>query len=190
MAISNLNLPQPPNTPIGLSPFSPAPTTAAAVQAVSGLSATNIANLGSSFVVAGAVPFTIVRFITNAEFAALNATPIVLLPVAGVGFRWVPWLAQISVVKTVASGGPAPTLRIRYSGTTVDLVTAFATDVANSPRSWFNSSSYANPPINSTTIASLDNLALSVDASSGIGASNATVNLLVTVSKVPVVGYA
>lgn len=181
MPTSSILLPNP-GASIGLQPFSANPTTKQIANV------TNV-NFGASVVVAGGVPFTIERTLTNAELAALSVTPITLLPAPGAGLRWVPLSMSASAIKTVASGGPSPSFRLRWAGNTTDLVTAFVLDLANAPRSFAAFTTRTSPTFASDTAANISNLALQLSASTGIGTSNALVTFWVNVVLQPAGGY-
>jgi hypothetical protein len=172
----------------GFSPFSALMTPGQVAVQAGGLQGLTF-NTGVLVVPAG-VPFTVQKDFTNAQLAALSGTPFNMLPAPGTTFAWQVLYAWAELVKTVASGGPAPTFRIRYTGTTPDLVAAFTADVQNAPRSFFSPSLSAAPGINSTTVAALANLGVDVDLSAGgIGASNATARVGICAFKRSVAGY-
>jgi len=68
--------------------------------------------------------------LSQTDLETLDTNPIILTPdVAGEIQLVVLWSFEIN--KTVGSGGPAPSFRIRYRGTTQDAVTSAASDLAN-----------------------------------------------------------
>lgn len=173
--------------PLGYSPFSALPTpTQIATQAGNTQALTLAAGV---VIVPGGVPFTVQRDVTNAALGTASVTPLNMLPAPGLLFAWQILYAWAEMVKTVASGGPAPTWRVRYTGTSPDLVTAFTADLQNAPRSFFSPSICAAPGINTATVAALANLGVDMDLSSGIGASNAVARIGICAFKRAVSGY-
>lgn len=64
---------------------------------------------------------------STTNLRALNTAPPTLLPAQGAGSIVIPVAWTSKTITTTASGGPAPTLRCRFSGVTLDLLTTLLT---------------------------------------------------------------
>lgn len=118
--------------------------------------------------------------ISTVQLGTLNSVPLTIVAAPGAGIAIVPLHAAITVVKTVASGGPSPSISTRIEGIAQDNITAMVLDLANAPRTLFNSAVNPNSSMTSATFANMTNKALTVRTTSdSIGSTDAVIQFSV-----------
>lgn len=121
--------------------------------------------------------------ISNAELSTLNTTPLTIVAAPGASRALFPTWWMVDVIKTIASGGASPNLRVRWDGQTTDLAPTLVLDLATGTRNFVNISGFANSVQNNSTAHAKANKALKISSSAdNIGSSDAS--LLVTVAYV------